>query len=190
MKRVIRHLLIILSLIAPTVTLASITYAFDFTNVHESFTLDQNPKPDFTLTLTYPGFVTGTGLFAIKGSPLSTTLGYSVISAGTNLLGWWGFSNNTHNTMSNAGYGFTGGSFLFEPVPFATSYLTAPGTFDGTVIGNDIIPGFNGYAAFNGEATLTISGTAVPEPSTAWLFAFGLVAVLVARRRNCRDARP
>jgi hypothetical protein len=190
MKRVIKQLLMILSLIAPTVTFANITYTFDFTNIHEFATLDQNPKPDFSLTLTYPGFVTGTYMFPIRGGPLPTTLGFPVIYAGTNTLGWWGFEDNTAaNAMNSQGYTYYGGSFLFLPAPFATGYVTTLGTFEGTVMGNDIIPGFNGYAAFNGDATLTISGTAVPEPSTAWLFAFGLVGVLVARRRNSGIAR-
>jgi hypothetical protein len=191
MKRVIWPLLTILSLIAPTMILASITYTFDFSDINDFPSTIPNPKPDFSLTLTYPGFVTGTGLFEIKGSPLPTTLGYSVIGAGTNSLGWWGFADNTHNTLTNAGYGFDGGSFLFEPLPFATSYLTTTGTFNGTVLGNDIIDiaGVDSYSAFDGDATLTISGTAVPEPSTAWLFEVGLVAVLVSRRRTAPGRR-
>ncbi|MGH8318303.1 MAG: PEP-CTERM sorting domain-containing protein [Steroidobacteraceae bacterium] len=188
MKRIIRPLLIILSLIAPTMTLASVTYTFEFTGINDQNLSIQNPKPDFSLTLTYPRFVTTTGLFAIEGSPLPTTLGYSVIGAGTNSLGWWGFADNTDNTLSDTGYGFVGGSFLFQPFAYTTSYLTTPGTFEGTVIGNDTIdiPGFYGYSAFAGDATLTISEPGVPEPSTVSLFAVGLVAVLVSRRRNIK----
>jgi hypothetical protein len=188
MKRVIRPLLVILSLIAPTLTLASVTYTFEFTDINDQNTIIQNPKPDFSLVLTYPGFVTTTGLFAIGGSPLPTPLGYSVISAGTNTQGWWGFSNNTDNTLTDTGYGFVGGSFLFEPSAWVTSYLTTPGTWDGTVTGNDAIsiPGFTGFSSFDGDATLTITETGVPEPSTAWLFAAGLLAILASpiRRRS------
>lgn len=187
MKRLVRSLLIVLSLIAPTITLASITYSFDFTNINSGTNAPEpNSKPDFSLTLTYPGFVTMTGLFAIEGSPLPTTLGYSVIGAGTNSLGWWGFADNTVNTMTNAGFGFFDQSFLFEPVSWTTAYFTSPGTFAGTVIGNDVYDSndYNGYAAFNGNATLTISGIAVPEPSTGWLLIVGLVGILVSRRRN------
>lgn len=193
MKRLVKSLLIVLSLTAPTVTLASIIYSFEFYNIGGGGnTLDPNPKPDFSLTLTYPGFVTTTGLSAIEGSPLSTTLGYSVTDAGTNTLGWWGFAYGTGGTITDGNFAFSGQSFLFQPLSWTTDYFTSPGTFAGTVVGNDAYNGsdFNGYAAFNGNATLTISDSAVPEPSPGWLLVAGLVGVLVSCRRNLKPAGP
>ena len=191
MKRLIKSLLIVLSLIAPTMTLASVTYTFRFTDINDQNSIIHNPKPDFSLTLTYSGFVTTTGLFALGSYSLPTTLGYPVIGAGTNSLGWWGFADNTDNTLTDTGYGFVGGSFLFTPFAYTTSYLTTPGTFEGTVTGNDAYDGSgdNGYSSFDGDATLTISETGVPEPSTAWLLTAGLAAILVSRRRYMRGSR-
>lgn len=189
MKRVIKPLLITLALLVPTVTLASVTYTFDFTDMNNANTIINAPEPDFSLTLTYPGFVTTTGLFAIAGNPLPTTLGYSVIGAGTNTLGWWAFANNTDNALSDDEFSFVGGSFLFLPSSFTTSYFTTPGTFEGSVSGSApiSIPGFTGYSDFQGNATLTITESGVPEPSSAWLFAAGLAAILVSRRRLMRS---
>jgi hypothetical protein len=180
MKRIVRPLLVILSLIAPTVTLASVTYTFDFTDINSQDLLQPNPKPDFSLTLTYPGFVTTTGLNAIEGGPLSTTLGYSVTSAGTNSLGWWGFADNNSAFLTDTGFGYVGGSFLFQPST-VNSYFTAPGSFVGYVMGND-------PSSFDADATLTITETGVPEPSTVWLFTAGLVAIAVSRRRKMKGA--
>ena len=187
MKRVIKSLSIFLCFIAPTMALASVTYTFDFTDLNNDNQIINAPAPDFSVTLTYPGFVTTTGLFAIAGDSLPTTLGYSVIGAGTNSLGWWGFADNTDNLLTDDSYGFVGGSFLFTPSAssYTTSYFTAPGTFTGSVTGSYPItlPDYNGWSSFQGNATLTISETGVPEPSSAWLLAAGLVAILVYRRR-------
>lgn len=181
MKRLVRLLSIVLSLMAPTITLAGVTYTFDFTDINSQNLLTPDPKPDFSITLTYPGFVTTTGLSPIEGGPLPTSLGYSIITAGSNSLGWWGFADNTiANFDSHEGFGFVGGSFLFQPNT-VDSYFTAPGTYAGYVSGND-------PTAFQGNATLTITETGVPEPPTIWLLSVGLAAIAVSQRRSLRES--
>lgn len=180
MKRIIRPLLIALSLVAPTVTLASVTYTFDFTDINSANSLQPNPKPDFDLTLTYPGFVTTTGMMNLVGNPLPTTLGYSVARAGTNIPGWWGFGAAPNGGLiTDTDFGFVGQSFLFQPNSEQEAYFTTPGTFAGIVEGND-------PTAFFGNAVLTITETSVPEPSTVWLLTVGLLAIVVSLRRNVK----
>lgn len=181
MKSIVRPLLIALSLIAPTVTLASVTYTFDFTDLDNS-----NPTPDFSLTLTYPEFVTTTGMMDIVGNPLPTTLGYSVVRAGTNSLGWWGFGAAGGGLLTDSGFGYVGQSFLFQPFSSTTSYLTTPGAFEGGVMGVEGSLIGVGPSDFSGNATLTITETGVPEPPVVWLLSVGLVALVVSQHRNLK----
>jgi len=46
----------------------------------------------------------------------------------------------------------------------------------------------NDPSAFSGNATLTITGTGVPEPSTLWLLIVGLVAIVVSQPRSMKEA--
>lgn len=153
----------------------SVTYQFDFSNL--SGVQNGSGQP-FSITLTYNDYVTTTGLNALSGAPLSTTLGYPVAYAGTNTIGWWAFDDNNAGFLSNNSYSYAGNSFL---ATFGTSnitnYITQAGTYFGDV-------GGNAPFSFGGKVVLTVTDShSVPESSALMLFVLGLGGVLLARRR-------
>ncbi len=159
---------------------ASIIYKFDFTNLTN---VQSGTGNDFSITLTYSDYVQTTGMAPIAGPAQPTTLGYSVLYAGTSSIGWWGFDDDGSASIDDGGYSHGSGnqylSFLFEtPYPYSSSYYSAPGVYTGSVSGN--APTY-----FNGSASLTITDTnAVPEPGTLALASLALVGLAATRRRK------
>ncbi|WP_374605676.1 PEP-CTERM sorting domain-containing protein [Niveibacterium sp.] len=179
MKNTLKYLAAAVAALAAMTAQAEVRYDFDFTNMvgYEGGTVS-----DFHLTLTFPHFVTTTGMSALSGAPISTPLGITVAYVGTSKIGWWGFDDDTNSTITDNSFTFGGNSFLFSINDNPKyDYLRTPGVYTGNVGGN--APIFNSKS-FNGLATLTI--TEVPEPETYALMLAGLgtlAGVTVARRR-------
>lgn len=157
----------------------SVVYQFSFTGLSG---VSGGTGADFGITLTYPTYVTTTGMVLAPGGPFSAStasLGYPVAYAGTNNIGFWGFDDNTGSNLTDGGFGFDAASFLFIPSVPNAGYFTTPGTFGGSVVGN-------APSSFSGSAVLTIreSGGSVPEPMPLALVALGLVALAATRLRQ------
>jgi len=165
--------LIAVGLLAAPPAFATVTYQFDFT--------DLITHPDFTLSLTYDNYVTTTGLMPLA-SPLPTSLGFSVIRAGTDLEGNWGFDGGNTATLNDAGaFLFDSNSFVFDSSTSVTDYITSPGTYPGLVFGNVADGGFRGVATL-----VVASAPSVPEPSTSALTiiaGLGLLGLVAGRRK-------
>ena len=156
------------TLLSATSARADVIYQFDFVDLSGMF--EPVEYDDFSITLTFPDYVTTTGMMQLAGLPQPTSLGYSVAWAGTNDNGFWGFDDDGNATISDTGFSFGGTSFLFLPFfPFIPDYFTAPGVYEGRVAGNPAVG-----TAFGGSATLTITDTSVPEPATLALLGLGL----------------
>ena len=153
---------------------AVIIYQFDFTDLTG---VTGGSGADFRLALTFPDYVTTIAMAPIPGPPIPTTLGYPVRFAGTNLVGMWGFDDDTNSEITDVGFGFGGESFLFVPSVTPDGFFTAPGIFAGMVQGNAPF-------SFEGDALLTITDTlAVSEPGVLWLLGIALISLRFMRRR-------
>lgn len=117
-----------------------------------------------------------TGLVPLSAS-YSTTLGYDVAFAGTNMMGWWAFDDDGAGVLGDFGFVFNGSSFLFVPVLETGGYYTAPGIFSGFVLGFSL-------TGFDGVGVLTITETGIPTPAPAALALFGLGAITLALARR------
>ena len=167
----------------------SVTYDFYFSQLREGPSNTPVSFPDFSLQLTYPSYVTTTGVRNTP-VPLPTSFGYDVNFVYTNVLGWWAFSPDAGASIDDdTGFGFDDASFLFSPVPTRVGYFTAPGTYFGKVVGNaPYTPGGPAYS-IQGLATLVITETLapVPEPTSLLLVGSGVI-VLFGRYRRRRRA--
>ena len=162
-------------LFSATSAQAIIIYKFDFSNLTG---VTGGTGADFSITLNYSNYVTTTGMTALPGTPLPTTLGYTVAYAGTNSSGWWGFDDDANSILTDTGFSFAGQSFLFQPTPPLGAYFTAPGIYAGRVSGN-------APNSFSGLANLTITDTsAVSEPAMLSLLILGLTGIGLARRKQ------
>jgi hypothetical protein len=160
---------------------AEVLYQFSFSNLAGLVTYS-----DFTLTLAYDDFVTTTGLVPLSGPALPTSLGFSVIAAGTNNSGDWGFDGlGTAVLTDGGGFAFNAASMVWDPdsSSWPGGYITSPGTYSGTVFGNGVPSGFRG------RATLTVSEvvTPVPEAETWAMWALGIGALALASRGRARS---
>ena len=163
------------ALVLSTSVNSAIIYQFDFTNLSgfQYGTVEQ-----FSISLSYPDVVTTSGMSVLTSLPLTD---YSVSYAGTNNLGWWGFDDDENSTMTDDTFIYSGRSILFRPDNdlWLGGYLTAPGTYIGSVNGNY----FNNV--FNGDALLTITDTnTVPIPAAVWLFGSGLIGLVGFAKRK------
>lgn len=162
------------ALLSSTPASATVIYKFDFTNL---MNVQSGTGADFSIVLTYSDYVQSTGMAAIPGPAQATTLGYSVLYAGANNKGWWGFDDDTSASISDATYYYGGLSFLFSMMFPQPDYLSTPGVYAGYI-------GGNAPSAFSGSALLTITDTsAVPEPGTLALVGLALAGLAASRRR-------
>jgi len=160
---------------------ADVIYDFKFTNL-----LGITTYADFEVTLDYPTFVTTTGLMPLPGAPVPTSLGFDITSSGTSLSGQWGFDGLGLATLSDLGFLFDAASLVIDLSGVAGAYITTPGTYTGTVLGN----AFLGHG-FRGDGTLTVTDMSqVPEPSALSLMGLWLLALsftVVQRRRETKQ---
>ena len=170
----------VIAFVLSTSTNAAVIYQFDFTNL--TYEDGSSTGADFSVTLEYSDYVITTGMEALSGAPLLTTIGYSVAYAGTNITGWWGFDDNSYSTIDDEGFAFSGESFLFDPDTRPSLYFTRPGTYTGNISGN-------APYSFHGDALLTITEiNAVPIPAAVWLFGSGLIGLVgFARRKKAQN---
>lgn len=163
---------------------AAIVYRFDFYDITQSVPF--GPVPDFSLTIETPDYLTVTGLNPLP-TPLATPLSYDVATFGTNIRKWFLFAE-TGGFLGDNSSGYSDTTFAFTPLntpDYVIGYITAPGVYRGSLDGN--VDG----SGFFGSATLTVTDTAVPEPS-AWalmIAGFGLAGAGL-RRAASRRALP
>ena len=158
---------------------ASILYDFSFTDISGGYA-------DFALHYVEPTYITVTGMGPVAAQ--STSVGYDVLNFGASKQGMFAFSN-TGGVITDSGATFTSTTFIFLPGSLAVAYLTSPGVYGGTILGNA------SHGSFGGDAQLTITDTSissggVPEPAT-WalmLAGFGLVGFTLRRRRTAQPA--
>jgi hypothetical protein len=126
---------------------ADVVYSFAFTGLN-------NGKPNFNVSVTEPNFITTTGLQPLS-SPISTPL-YTLNNFGTDIFGEFAFSGSGGGILDGF-VAFSSTTFLFEPNVLIFNYITAAGTYAGTIHGND-------SGIFDGQAVLTVTAAAVPAP--------------------------
>ncbi|NWK55038.1 PEP-CTERM sorting domain-containing protein [Verrucomicrobiaceae bacterium N1E253] len=120
-------------------------------------------------------------------APLAVLYGVDTAASGTS--GWWATADKATQAVSNGSTivpgifnaGNNTWSFLFLMPDGMTSNDTGD-IFAIAVTGNANAQA-NEYISFGEGADTTLSITAVPEPSTAALSAFGVIAFLLRRRR-------
>jgi hypothetical protein len=133
---------------------ADVVYNFAFTNLSG----DTGGVTSFNISITEPDFITTTGMSPLS-APVSTPL-YVVNNFGTNIHGWFAFSNTGGAISDFPSVSFSLTTFDFKPIPDLSNYITSPEIFNGIIQGN----GVNG-SVFGGLAVLTVLDTAsVPGP--------------------------
>lgn len=166
---------------------ASVTYQFFFSHLRADASQDTNVTfADFSLSLTFPRYVTRTGVTATD-APRPTSLGYDVNYVYTALQGWWGFSPDAGAAIGDTHFKFDGASFLFAPSQAPDGYFTRPGAFGGRVLGNaPYAPGGEPFS-IEGTGTLLITENPppIPEPASILLVVTG-AGVLWGKYRRRR----
>ena len=118
-----------------------------------------------------------TGGSGISAGMIDEIFGFSV-TEGTGILP----SQTTGNTFEDQGHDSASGAFLFASVDFdvvgAGVAEISLRTGEGLVVndGQELNPRYN-------SATVTVDGTAIPEPTSAALLALGFVAAVTRRKR-------
>lgn len=157
-------------LVLPTLANAGVIYQFDFYEL-------SNDASDFSITLNFDDYVTTSGLASLA-APKDTSLGYSVLYAGTNNLSWWLFGSTSAPIINDFFASFSPESFLFLPLEPQSDYFISDGEYLGRVAGNVLGIGFSALA----RLTLTSDTASVPLPGTLLLFVIGLAGVGFSRR--------
>jgi hypothetical protein len=100
---------------------ADVVYNFAFTNLSG----DTGGVTSFNISITEPDFITMTGMSPLS-APVSTPL-YVVNNFGTNIHGWFAFSNTGGAIIDVPGVSFSSTTFDFKPIPDLSNYITSPG---------------------------------------------------------------
>ena len=170
---------------------ASVRYDFHFTQLRANANTGSNANlsfPNFSLRLTLPSYVAKTGSWK-TATRLSTPLGYNVGYVYTARMGWWGFSPDAGASIGDTYYTFDGASFLFTPSAIPTPYVTEPGAYQGSVVGNAPYTEGGPAYAIGGVGTLVVTENPapVPEPTSILLVGSGATLLIARYRRKRRS---
>jgi hypothetical protein len=163
---------------------AAVVYSFEFSNLRP-LVADHPPISSFSLQLEYPDYVETTG-FRPLDEGLATPLGYEIIFAGTNRLGWWEFDEDSEGVLTDEGSTGIDGGLLFGHRGGFNGYVTSPGRYAGFATGSTRreVEGGITYTSFLGDAVLTVSETDVPEPAAMGLLGLSVAGLASMRRRK------